>query len=130
MRPAVLIPVIVFVMLCIVAAWAEYSQHSGLMLQSASADLAQLCTDLEPTRACPNTQRLGTRVAKDPWAQPYRCRTIASQLLVYTLGADDKIDGTGRDADIVCSTAFARAQGEQAAPCSCLVGADASALLR
>lgn len=131
MRPALLIPVSVFVALCIGAAWVEYSQHSGLMLKAASGDVAHLCTELEPTRTCPKAQRLRSRAAKDPWSHPYRCQTLASRLLVYTLGADGEVGGTGRDADIACATALARSEeDEEPSPCACFVGADATALLR
>jgi hypothetical protein len=128
MRPAVLIPILVFAVLCLGAAWVEYSQHSGLMLQSASGDLAQLCTDLKSARVCPQTPRFKTREAKDPWSHAYQCRSTPRGLLIYTLGADEQVGGTQRDADIVCTNASL--DGEDNELCSCAVGETASALVR
>jgi hypothetical protein len=126
MRPAVLIPLVVFTSLCVGAAWVEYSQHSGLMLEAASGDVAQLCASLKDARVCPKSLVFKTRDAKDPWDHPYRCRSELHGLLIYTLGADDEVGGTGRATDILCTNA----DGEEDAPCSCAVGDKASALLR
>ena len=129
MRPAVLIPLLVFVVLCIGMAWVEYSQHSGLMLESASVDVAELCADLKDARVCPQTQSFKTwRDAKDPWSHPYRCRSTPRGLLIYTLGADDKVGGTQRDADILCTNAGLTADGENQS-CACAFGNEASAML-
>jgi hypothetical protein len=141
MRPAALVPILVFVVLCLGAAWLEYSQHSGLMLQAASADVAQLCSSLKAATVCPKSQRFPTRAAKDPWSRPYRCRSASGRLLIYTMGADNQRGGSGRDADIVCVHADASPDGEDgeegqevqevqdAEACACFVGAEASALL-
>jgi len=125
MRPAVLIPLVVFVALCIGAAWVEYSQHSGLMLEAASGDVAQLCAGLKDARVCPKSLVFKMRLAKDPWDHPYRCRSSLHGLLIYTLGADDEVGGTQRDADILCSNADV----EEDASCACAVGSQASELL-
>lgn len=131
MRPAVLMPIIVFTVLCASGAWLEYSQHSGLMLQAASADVAQLCADLMTARECPKSLRLRARDAKDPWSRAYQCRTTLRGLLIYTMGADAALAGTGRDTDIVCASAFSDDDAEaEAEPCACGVGADATALLK
>ena len=129
MRPAVLIPLLVFVALGLGLAWVEYSQHSGLMLQAASADVAQLCADLKGARECPETLRFPMRAANDPWSQPYQCRPKLRGLLIYTLGADAQAGGSGRDTDILCLRLFTAADSEAAEPCQCGVGAEASAWL-
>lgn len=130
MRPAVLIPLVVFTVLCAGGAWLEYSQHSGLMLQSASGDLAQMCVDLRAARECPASPKLRTRVAKDPWSHPYQCRATLRGLLIYTMGADGEVGGTRRDTDIVCATVFGHGDDGEPEPCSCLAGENASALLK
>jgi hypothetical protein len=134
MRPAALVPILVFLVLCLGAAWLEYSQHSGLMLQAASADVAQLCASLKSSTVCPKSQRFPTRAANDPWSRPYRCGSASGRLLIYTMGADNQSGGSGRDADIVCVHAGASSgeegeEGEEAEACSCFAGAEASALL-
>ncbi|HET8938136.1 MAG TPA: type II secretion system protein GspG [Polyangiales bacterium] len=129
MRPAVLIPLIVFVLLGLGLAWIEYSQHSGLMLQSASADIAQLCADLKSERDCPDALRFPTRAARDPWSRPYECRATLRGLLIYTLGADAQVGGSGRDADILCLMPFTSGDSEAAEPCECGAGAEVSAWL-
>jgi hypothetical protein len=128
MRPAVLIPLIVFGLLLAGAAWVEYSQHSGLMLEAASGDVSQLCASSRGGRVCPKSLRFKTRDANDPWSNPYRCRSTPHGLLFYTLGADGEVGGTQRDADIVCSNADTTADGDET--CSCLLGDAASELLR
>ena len=125
MRPALLVPVTVFVGLCVGGAWLEYSQHSGLMLEAASGDVAQLCADLKAARVCPQKPKFTIRDAKDPWDHEYRCKPTPRGLLIYTLGADEEVGGTQRDADILCTNA-----GGEDSPCSCAVGEEASALLR
>ena len=129
MRPAWLVPTIIFVLLCLAGAWLEYSQHSGLMLESASGDVAQLCADLKSARVCQKIPRFKTRDAKDPWSHPYQCRSTPRGVLIYTLGADQAVGGTQRDADILCTNADVRADDENTS-CACAVGEDASALLR
>jgi hypothetical protein len=131
MRPAVLTPLIVFLALFVGMAWVEYSQHSGLMLQAASADVAQLCANLKSARLCPESQRFPTREAKDPWSHSYQCRPTPSGLLIYTMGADDEVGGSRRDADIVCKSAFRGSASDHDEPeaCACVIGDDATALL-
>ena len=129
MRPAVLMPITVFTALCAGGAWLEYSQHSGLMLHTARADVAQLCADLKNAGECPTSQRLRTREAKDPWSHRYQCRAKVNGLLIYTLGADGEVGGTRRDADIVGVSGDGREDEAEAEPCACLIGDEASKLL-
>lgn len=129
MRPALLIPLIVFALLGIGLAWIEYSQHSGLMLEAASADVAQLCANLKTARACPDALHFQMRAANDPWSRPYQCKQSLRGLLIYTLGADAQAGGSGRDTDILCLMPFTAGDSDGAEPCQCGVGAEVSAWL-
>ena len=129
MRPAILVPLGVFALLGASAAMVEYSQHSGLMRNSALTDVAQLCADLRAERACPEKLRFPTRAAKDPWSHPYRCRATVRGLLLYTLGEDNALGGPRRDTDLACMALYTES-GTEADPCACYVGDDATALLR
>lgn len=128
MRPALLIPLGVFIALALSAALVEYSQHSGLMRNTALTDVAQLCADLRNERACPKTLQFPMRAAKDPWSHPYRCRATVAGLILYTLGEDNKRGGRRRDTDLACRSTFAAADTEPE-PCSCFIGEDATSLL-
>ena len=130
MRPVMMIPLAVFAVLGASAAIVEYSQHSGLMRNTAITDLAQLCADLRTTRSCPQKLSFPTRAAKDPWSQPYRCRATLSGLLLYTLGADNALGGPRRDTDLACVSLYVESEGDEAEPCACYIGDDATALLR
>jgi hypothetical protein len=130
MRPALMIPVAVFVALGVGAAVVEYSQHSGLMRSAALTDVAQLCADLRSERACPKVLRFPSRAAKDPWSHPYQCRATLRGLLIYTLGEDDALGGPRRDTDLACATVYSHADTDQVEPCACYVGDEATALLR
>jgi hypothetical protein len=128
MRPGLLVPLGVFIALALSAALVEYSQHSGLMRNTALTDVAQLCADLRSERACPKELHFPTRPAKDPWSHPYRCRATLRGLILYTLGEDNQQGGRRRDTDIACRSLFAAADSEPDA-CSCFIGEDATALL-
>jgi hypothetical protein len=49
--------------------------------------------------------------------------------LIYTLGADEEVGGSGRDADVVCASVFSHDEADTE-PCGCAVGDVASALLK
>jgi len=130
MRPALMIPLGVFAVLGVGMALVEYSQHSGLMRNSALTDLAQLCGTLRSVRACPGELSFPTRAAKDPWSHPYRCRATLRGLLLYTLGEDNQPGGPRRDTDLACMSLYTESETNEAEPCACYVGDDATALLR
>lgn len=130
MRPVMMVPMAVFLALGLGAAWVEYSQHSGLMRAAALSDVAQLCADLGTARACPEELRFRTRAANDPWSRAYHCSRTIRGLLIYTLGADNQRGGGGRDADLACSTVYSDADSDEAEPCACYVGDEASSLLK
>lgn len=123
-----IIPVAVLACLAAGAGLVEYGQYSSLLVQTASVDVAQLCGQLSNARVCPRELTFPTRAAIDPWKRPYQCRSNPQGLVLYTLGADNRRGGTGRDADLACAT-VARFSGKNDA-CSCQAGADASELLK
>lgn len=130
MRPVMLIPLGVFAVLGAGAALVEYSQHSGLMRNTALTDVAQLCASLRTARACPAKLAFPTRAAKDPWSHPYRCRATLRGLMLYTLGEDNKLGGPRRDTDLACMSLYSESEADEADPCGCYIGEDATTLLR
>lgn len=130
MRPVMMIPLGVFAVLGVGMALVEYSQHSGLMRSSALSDVAQLCGTLRSARSCPQKLSFPTRAAKDPWSHPYRCRATLRGLLLYTLGEDNALGGPRRDTDLACMSVYTDSDTDEAEPCACYVGDDATALVR
>jgi hypothetical protein len=129
MRPKTLIPIVIVLGLGAFAASVEYGQYSSLMLRTASADVAGLCATLKSARVCPKPVSFPTRAVVDPWSHDYRCRSSVGGLMIYTLGADDALAGSGRDADIVCTSPYVESENDDNSNCACAVGDEATALL-
>jgi hypothetical protein len=130
MGPRALLTVGVLLSLGGAAAWVEYGQHSAIIRRTVSADVEQLCASLREEHRCPAQLSFPKRKAIDPWGRRYRCTASFKGKIFYSLGADNKLGGTNRDADVACATFAAEPAHVVEDACSCAFGEEATHWLR